>query len=92
MIAVCGAVGAPHDVFSEGVVLFIEKKPGAELSRVRLDEHAKGIAGYMRPSHYVVLEPGTFPLNRISKTDYVRLGELAQSEVMRLRANGGWDV
>jgi acyl-CoA synthetase (AMP-forming)/AMP-acid ligase II len=90
-VSTCGAVGVPHDVFSEAIVLYIELKPGMRLDRATLDHHAKGIAGYMRPSHYVLLEPGTFPLNRISKTDYVKLSELAKAEVETLRAAGGWD-
>ena len=91
-VAVCGAVGATHDLFIEGVVLFIELKPNANLTREQLDVHAKGIAGYMRPSHYVMLEAGGFPLNRVAKTDYVRLSELAKQEVDILRSQGGWDV
>jgi fatty-acyl-CoA synthase len=90
-IALCAAVGAPHRIFGEGVILFLEQKPGKAVSRARLEEHAKGIAAYMRPTHYVVLEPGTFPLNRVSKTDYVRLGEMARREVERLRSDAGWD-
>ncbi len=90
-VALCAAVGAPHDVFGEAVVLFIETKPGAAPSRERLEEHARLIAAYMRPSHYVLLEPGAFPLNRVSKTDYVRLGEMALAEVERLRSAGAWD-
>jgi acyl-CoA synthetase (AMP-forming)/AMP-acid ligase II len=91
-VACCGAVGAPHDVFTEGVVLFVEAKPGGRLTREMLDEHARDIAGYMRPQHYVILEPAGLPLNRIAKTDYVRLKELAAAEVARLRAAGAWDV
>jgi acyl-CoA synthetase (AMP-forming)/AMP-acid ligase II len=90
-VACCGAVGAPHEVFTEGVVLFVETRPGARLTRELLDEHARGIASYMRPHHYVLLESGGLPLNRIAKTDYVRLKELAAAEVARLRANGAWD-
>ena len=90
-IAACGAVGAPHEVFSEAVVLFIEPKSGSELSRQQLDAHAKGIAAYMRPLHYVLLDPGTFPLNRVAKTDYLKLSDLAQAEVNQLRSQGGWD-
>lgn len=90
-VAACGAVGAPHDVFGEGVLLFIELKDGASLEREELESHAKGIAGYMRPLHYVVLEPGTLPLNRVAKTDYVLLRERAAAEVAKLRDGGGWD-
>jgi len=91
-VAGCGAVGIPHDVFSEGIVLFVELKPGATLTREELDAHAKGIAGYMRPLHYVMLENGTFPLNRVAKTDYLQLSALAQEEVTALRNQNGWDA
>ncbi|MDY0003418.1 MAG: class I adenylate-forming enzyme family protein [Polyangia bacterium] len=90
-VSAAAAVGAEHEVFTEGVVLFLEKKPGAELAEQELEEHAKGIASYMRPAHYVLLEPGSFPLNRVAKTDYVLLKERAQSEVQALRDRGGWD-
>ena len=90
-VAACGAVGAQHDVFTEGVVLFVEQKPGAELTNSELEKHAQGIASYMRPLHYVPLPPGELPLNRIAKTDYVELQARAAQEVERLRSTGGWD-
>jgi fatty-acyl-CoA synthase len=85
------AVGVKHEIFSDGIVAFIEKKPGAEVTVEELQAHAKGIAGYMRPSLYVILEPETMPLNRVAKTDYVTLKEQAEKEVEALRAKGGWD-
>lgn len=91
-VATCGAVGAPHNIFTEGIVLFIELKPSATLNQQTLEAHAKGIAAYMRPSHYVMLEHGTFPLNRVAKTDYVELASRAQSEIETLRQQGGWDT
>ncbi len=90
-VAACGAVGAPHDVYSEGVVLFIEPKPGVKLTTDELAAHAKGIASYMRPSHYAILEAGALPLNRINKTDYVALKTRALEEIEKLRAAGNWD-
>ena len=90
-VAQCAAVGAPHEVFTEGVVLFLEKKPGQDLTVEELMEHAKGVAAYMRPSHYVIVEAGQFPLNRVAKTDYVVLKERALAEVKALREKGGWD-
>lgn len=90
-VAMCGVVGVDHEIFSEAIVAFIEKKPGAELNQQILTEHAKGIAAYMRPAHYVLIEPGEFPLNRVAKTDYVVLKERALAEVARLREQGGWD-
>lgn len=91
-VAACAAVGAPHEIFTEGVVLFVEKKKGADLTEAELKTHAKGIAGYMRPSAYVILEPGALPLNRVAKTDYVTLQRRARVEVRGLREQGGWDA
>jgi fatty-acyl-CoA synthase len=90
-VTTAGVVGMDHDVWIEAIVAFVEKKPGVELTVAELEAHAEGIAAYMRPSHYVVLEPGQLPLNRVAKTDYVRLDEMAREEVIRLRAKGGWD-
>lgn len=90
-VASCAVVGIEHDVFVEAIVAFVEKKPSVELSAAELEAHAQGIASYMRPLHYVLLELGQLPLNRVSKIDYVRLHEMAQQEVERLRAEGGWD-
>ena len=46
----------------------------------------------MRPLHYVILEPGGLPLNRVAKTDYFLLRERAMAEAARLRAAGDSDV
>jgi acyl-CoA synthetase (AMP-forming)/AMP-acid ligase II len=91
-VAACAAVGQPHDLIGEAVVLFVAPKAGRELSRGRLDEHAQRIASYMRPTHYVLLETGGMPLNRVGKTDYQRLKQMAAGEIERLRATGRWDT
>lgn len=90
-ISVCGAVGAEHRLVSEAIVAFVEKRPGAELTVGELKRHARNMASYMRPFHYVILDPGQMPLNRVAKIDYVRLSEMARAEVDRLRAKGRWD-
>ena len=36
-------------------------------------------------------EPATFPLNRVAKTDYVALKDMAAAEVASLRDEGLWD-
>jgi acyl-CoA synthetase (AMP-forming)/AMP-acid ligase II len=90
-VAQAGVVGVPHAVFSEGVVAFVEKKPGAALEIAELKRHARGMASYMRPLHYVLLEAGQMPLNRVAKIDYLRLEELALAEVAQLRARRRWD-
>lgn len=90
-VAICGVVGVEHEVFSEGIVAFVEKLPGSDITIEELKEHSKGMAAYMRPLHYVLYETGEFPLNRVAKTDYVVLKELANKEIDKLRAEGGWD-
>lgn len=90
-VASCAVVGVEHAVLSEAIVAFVEKKPGAELSIPMLEKHARTLASYMRPRHYVLLEAGQIPLNRAAKADYVRLHEMAKSEIEILRAKGKWD-
>src|ERR1035438_7286254 len=57
-VANCVVVGVEHEVVSEAVVAVVEKKPGVELSRRELDPHASSLPSYMRPRHWIVLEPG----------------------------------
>lgn len=90
-VAGCGVVGAEHDIFSEAIVAFIEKKAGVTLEVRELRRHARELPSYMHPLHYVLLEPGQLPLNRVAKTDYVLLSEMAKQEVARLRAAHKWD-
>jgi hypothetical protein len=45
----------------------------------------------MRPRHWIILETGQIPLNRIAKPDYVRAQEMARAEIAALRARGEWD-
>jgi acyl-CoA synthetase (AMP-forming)/AMP-acid ligase II len=91
-VASCAVVGVEHAVVSEAIVAFVEKKPGAHLTPPMLEKHARTLASYMRPRHYVLLEPGQMPLNRVAKADYVRLHEMAAREIEGLRAKGKWDA
>jgi fatty-acyl-CoA synthase len=90
-VASCGAVGVDHRLLSEAIVVFVERKPGAEMSIPELKQHARGLASYMRPLHYVILEAGQMPLTRVVKVDYLRLSEMARQQVTDMRARGGWD-
>ena len=90
-VSACGAIGVPHDIYSEGIVLFVERHVNVELTIEELIEHSKGIAAYMRPSHFEILDPGNFPLNRVAKTDYVTLKERATILIEELRRRGSWD-
>ena len=90
-VANCVVVGVAHEVVSEAVVAMVEKKAGVELSSRELDRHARGLPSYMRPRHWIILEAGQIPLNRIAKPDYVRAQEMARAEIAELRARGEWD-
>jgi acyl-CoA synthetase (AMP-forming)/AMP-acid ligase II len=87
----CVVVGVAHEVVSEAVVALVEKKPGVELNRKELDRHARGLPSYMRPRHWIVLEAGQMPLNRVVKPDYLRAQEMARQKIAVLRERGEWD-
>jgi acyl-CoA synthetase (AMP-forming)/AMP-acid ligase II len=90
-VANVGVVGHEHRLWSEGIVAFVEKQPGAELTDAELRRHARALASYMRPLHYVILDPGAMPMNRTAKVDVTRLQQLAREEVGKLRERGRWD-
>ncbi len=79
-VAWCAVVGVEHPAISEAIVAFVERKPGAELTRAELEKHARGLPAYMRPRRYILLEPGQMPLNRAIKPDYLRLSEIAKRD------------
>jgi acyl-CoA synthetase (AMP-forming)/AMP-acid ligase II len=90
-VANCVVVGVAHEVVSEAIVAVVEKKPGVELGRPALDRHARSLPSYMRPRHWIILEPGQMPLNRVGKPDYLRTQQMARQEIALLRARGEWD-
>jgi len=90
-VANCVAVGVAHEVAGEGVVALVEKKPGAELTVQELERHTRALAAYMRPRHWIVVEPGQIPLNRLGKPDHQRALEIARQEIAELRTRGEWD-
>jgi len=90
-VANVGVVGHEHRLWSEGIVAFVEKLPGNEITETELRQHARALASYMRPLHYVILEPGTMPMNRTAKVDVSRLQQMARDEVSKLRQRGRWD-
>jgi acyl-CoA synthetase (AMP-forming)/AMP-acid ligase II len=91
-VASCVVVGVEHAILSEGVVAVVERKPDAELVPAELERHARTLAPYMRPRHWIILEPGQMPLNRVIKPDHMRVQELANAAIAELRARGKWDA
>jgi acyl-CoA synthetase (AMP-forming)/AMP-acid ligase II len=90
-VANCVVVGVAHQVLSEAPVAVVEKKPGVEVSRQELDRHARVLPSYMRPRHWIILEAGQMPLNRVVKPDYARAQQMARQEIAALRELGEWD-
>jgi acyl-CoA synthetase (AMP-forming)/AMP-acid ligase II len=90
-VANCVVVGVAHEVLSEAPVAVVEKKPGAEVSLQELDRHARSLPSYMRPRHWIILEAGQMPLNRVVKPDYTRAQQMARQEIAALRNRGEWD-
>jgi acyl-CoA synthetase (AMP-forming)/AMP-acid ligase II len=90
-VANCVVVGVAHEVVSEAVVAVVEKRPEVEVSRQELDRHTRSLPSYMRPRHWIILEAGQMPLNRVVKPDYVRAQQMARQEIAALRERGEWD-
>ncbi|MDA8125616.1 MAG: class I adenylate-forming enzyme family protein [Deltaproteobacteria bacterium] len=88
MVAV---IGAEHEVFSEGIVAFVEALDGQTITAAEVMAACGDISAYSRPSHVEILKAGEIPLNRVAKTDYLNLRERAARIVADLRARGGWD-
>jgi fatty-acyl-CoA synthase len=90
-VASVAVVGAQHDIFTEGIMAFVEKKLDAKFVAKDVLDACNDMASFKRPSHVVILEPGKMPLNRVAKTDYVELKTRAAEIVEDLRSEGGWD-
>jgi len=90
-VANCVVVGVAHAVVYEAPVALVEKRAGVELTAQELDRHARTLAPYMRPRHWIVLEAGELPLNRVVKPDYLRAQEMARQAIAGLRERGEWD-
>ncbi|MBI4892667.1 MAG: acyl--CoA ligase [Acidobacteria bacterium] len=91
-VAACGVVGVAHPIWIEAIVAFVERKPGAEITEAELRRHARSLTSYMRPLHYVIVEAGQLPLNRVAKIDNLKLKEMAEAEVELLKARGRWQT
>jgi len=91
-VGMVACVGVEHAIWSEAIMTFVETTdPRTPVTPTDVLEACQDIAAYSRPAHVVVVEAGKMPLNRVAKTDYMVLKEMAKEEVARLRATGGWD-
>ncbi|MHA1847933.1 MAG: class I adenylate-forming enzyme family protein, partial [Promethearchaeota archaeon] len=90
-VELVAVVGMPHDIYSEGIIAFVEKKAGKTITPEEVMQECKGMAAYKRPLHVVIMDPAQIPLNRVEKTDYMLLKNIAEKEIEKLRAQGKWD-
>lgn len=86
-----GVVGVEHDVFSEGIMAFVEAKDGQKVTADEVLKACEDISSYSRPSHVEILKTDELPLNRVAKTDYMVLKEKAKELLPKLREQGKWD-
>jgi fatty-acyl-CoA synthase len=91
-VDVVDVVGVKHNVFDEGIFVFVRPKKGEALTAEEVIEHCQGIASYKRPQHVEVWpEDKEFPLTRVAKVDKKELKVLAEEIVEDLRKQGKWD-
>ncbi|WP_300672784.1 class I adenylate-forming enzyme family protein [Desulfoluna sp.] len=85
-------VGAPHDLFTDGVFAFVQPNEEGGVTEEELADYCKNIASYKRPSHIHFWPVGEqFPVNNVNKVDLMKLVTRAEDIVEELRAAGGWD-
>ncbi|MDD5171038.1 MAG: class I adenylate-forming enzyme family protein [Syntrophales bacterium] len=90
-IGTAAVVGAEHEIFTEGIMAFVEVPEGSEVTAKDVHEACKEISSYSRPSHVEIIKVGALPLTRSAKTDYMALKERAGDLVRQLRTEGKWD-
>jgi acyl-CoA synthetase (AMP-forming)/AMP-acid ligase II len=91
-VDVVDVVGVKHNIYDEGIFVFVRPKKGEALSAEEVMEHCQGIASYKRPQHVEVWpEDKEFPLTRVAKVDKKVLKVLAEEIVEDLRKQGKWD-
>ena len=90
-VSMVAVVGVDHEVFSEGIMAFVECLPDQSVTPEEVMKSCEDISSYSRPSHVVIFKAGELPLNRVAKTDYMVLKETAKGIVKDLRGKGQWD-
>ncbi|KAH3758167.1 long-chain fatty acid--CoA ligase [Pelomyxa schiedti] len=84
-------VGVPHNIYSEGIVAFVELSEGSTVTPDEVKQSTATLTAYKRPQHIVVMKTGAMPLNRMAKVDYKALTQQAMEEINALRAQSLWD-
>ena len=90
-IGTVAVVGVAHEMFTDGIMAFVEVPDGETVTAEDVHEACRSISSYSRPSHVEMVKVGEFPLTRTAKLDYMRLKALADDLVEKLRKEGKWD-
>ncbi|MEW6423765.1 MAG: class I adenylate-forming enzyme family protein [Bacillota bacterium] len=92
-VALAEVVGAPHRLFDEGIIAFVQPRPGTNLTGEEIMAYCRDIASYKRPQHVVIWpEDRPWPLSRTGKVNKIQLMELAKKVIEDLRKEGKWDA
>jgi len=89
--AAIACIGVPHNIYMEAIMAFVEPAPGAGITPEEVIDSCSDISIYSRPSYAVILEPGSMPLNRVAKIDYMKLKSRSAEIIDELREKGLWD-
>ena len=90
-IGAVAVVGAEHEIFTDGVMAFVEVPDDQTVTAEDVYEACRSISSYSRPSHVEIVKVGEFPLTRTAKVDYMGLKNKAHDLVLELREKGKWD-
>ncbi len=86
-------IGVKHAVFDEGIFAFVRLQKGSELTADHIMDHCREIAAYKRPQHIEVWpHDHEFPLTRSAKIDKLKLADMAEDIIARLKSEGKWDA
>jgi len=91
-VTAVACIGVEHNIWTEAIMAFVEVADGAAVTADDVIAACQDISSYSRPSHVVILGTGTLPLNRVAKTDYMVLKDMAKKVLSDLRAAGQWDA
>jgi len=92
-VDVVEVIGRKHEFFDEGIFAFVRPVAGSDLTSRQVMDHCKSIASYKRPQHVEIWpRDKELPLTRSTKVDKLRLAELADTIIEKLRKEGKWDA
>ena len=92
-VDVVEVIGIKHQLFDEGIFAFVRPFADTDLSAADVLKQCKSIASYKRPQHVEIWPlDQELPLTRSTKVDKLKLMEIANSIVEKLRNNGKWDA